>query len=64
MSGVKLRIIQITDVYTLANFPKVKSLIQEKRAEVEAEGGHCISVLTGDFLAPYLLSSFDKELTV
>lgn len=64
MSGVKLRIIQITDVYTLANFPKVKSLIQEKRAEVEAEGGRCISVLTGDFLAPYLLSSFDKELTV
>ena len=60
MSEVKLRIIQITDVYTLVNFPKVKSLINEKRAEIEAEGGQCISMLTGDFLAPYLLSSFDK----
>ena len=38
MSEVKLRIIQITDVYTLVNFPKVKSLINEKRAEIEAEG--------------------------
>ena len=60
MSEVKLRIVQITDVYTLANFPRVRSLIMEKRAEVEAEGGKCISMLTGDFLAPYLLSSFDK----
>ena len=64
MSEVKLRIIQITDVYTLVNFPKVKSLINEKRAQIEAEGGRCISMLTGDFLAPYLLSSFDKERNV
>ena len=56
----RLRILQITDVYTLQNFPRLKTLIAEKRAEVEAEGGRCISVLTGDFLAPYLLSSFDK----
>ena len=60
MSTAKLRIVQITDVYTLVNFPKLKTLVEEKKAEVEAEGGSCISLLTGDFLAPYLLSSFDK----
>ena len=60
MSTAKLRIVQITDVYTLVNFPKLKTLVEQKKAEVEAEGGKCISLLTGDFLAPYLLSSFDK----
>ena len=60
MSAAKLRIVQITDVYTLVNFPKLKTLVEEKKTEVEAEGGKCISLLTGDFLAPYLLSSFDK----
>ena len=60
MSAAKLRIVQITDVYTLVNFPKLKTLVAEKKAEVEADGGKCISLLTGDFLAPYLLSSFDK----
>ena len=59
-SKAQLRIIQITDVYTLENFPKLKTLIAEKTAEVEATGGKCISILTGDFLAPYLLSSLDK----
>ena len=56
----RIRIIQITDVYTLKNFPHVKTLISEKKAEVESIGGKTISILTGDFLAPYLLSSFDK----
>ena len=56
----RIRIIQITDVYTLKNFPHVKTLISEKKAEVESLGGKTISILTGDFLAPYLLSSFDK----
>ena len=59
-SRAQLRIIQITDVYTLVNFPQLKTLIKEKAAEVEATGGKCISMLTGDFLAPYLLSSLDK----
>jgi hypothetical protein len=58
-STARLRIVQITDVYTLVNFPSVKTLLDEKRAEVD-QGGKTISVLTGDFLAPYLLSSFDK----
>ena len=58
--AARLRIIQITDVYTLKNFPHVKTLINEKKAEIDALGGKTISMLTGDFLAPYLLSSFDK----
>ena len=56
----RLRIVQITDVYTLKNFPHLKTLLDEKRAEIDKLGGKTISMLTGDFLAPYLLSSFDK----
>jgi 2',3'-cyclic-nucleotide 2'-phosphodiesterase (5'-nucleotidase family) len=41
---------------TLNNFPHLKSLLEE----VRATNPHTISVLTGDFLAPYLLSSIDK----
>ena len=59
-SRAHIRIVQVTDIYTLANFPSLKTLIQEKKAEVEESGGMAISMLTGDFLAPYLLSSFDK----
>ena len=59
-SAARLRIIQITDVYKLDNFPNLKSLIKDKRMEQRILGGKTISVLTGDFLAPYLLSSFDK----
>ena len=58
--SARIRIIQITDVYTLKNFPNVKTLIDEKKAEIDKLGGKTISLLTGDFLAPYLLSSFDK----
>ena len=58
--AARIRIIQITDVYTLRNFPHLKTLINEKRAEIDALGGKTISILTGDFLAPYLLSSFHK----
>ena len=56
----RIRIVQITDVYTLKNFPHVKTLISEKKSEMDELGGKTISMLTGDFLAPYLLSSFDK----
>ena len=51
---------QVTDIYTLTNFPSLKTLIDEKRAEAESLGGRAISLLTGDFLAPYLLSSLDR----
>ena len=58
-----LRIIHVTDVYTLDNFPHLKTLIVEKREEFEQQYGPdavTISVLTGDFLMPYLLSAIDK----
>jgi len=58
-----LRIIHVTDVYTLDNFPHLKTLIVEKRDEFEKRYGPdavTISVLTGDFLMPYLLSAIDK----
>ncbi|CAE7252949.1 unnamed protein product [Symbiodinium natans] len=58
-----LRVLQITDVYMLENFPSMKTLIAEKEAELKAQyggGSRCITVLTGDFLAPYLLSSIDR----
>ena len=58
--SARLRIVQITDVYTLVNFPSLKTLIKQKKAEQDELGGKTISLLTGDFLAPYLLSSFDK----
>lgn len=54
-----IRIIHITDTYTLSNFPHVKSLLTAKREEFKAVGD-TITVHTGDFLAPYTLSSFDK----
>jgi 2',3'-cyclic-nucleotide 2'-phosphodiesterase (5'-nucleotidase family) len=60
MADLTLRIVNITDVYKLDNFPSLRTLIIEQRKEVEARGGKCVSVLTGDFLAPYLLSSLDK----
>lgn len=58
-----LRVIQVTDVYILDNFPSLRTLIQEKEADIKAQfggGSCCISMLTGDFLAPYLLSSIDR----
>ena len=58
--AARIRIIQITDVYTLENFPHLRTLIDVKKAEIDALGGKTISMLTGDFLAPYLLSSVDK----
>merc|ERR1719265_757434 len=52
-----LRVIHITDVYTLVNFPSLKTLIQQKTDEFP---GKTVTMLTGDFLAPSLLSSIDK----
>lgn len=54
-SPVTLRIIHITDVYTLENFPSLKNLIRDH----QQDGVTTISMLTGDFLMPYLLSSVD-----
>jgi len=59
-------VVQITDVYTLEEFPSLRTLIVDKRKELnEARGGitsgsKTVSVLTGDFLMPYLLSTVDR----
>ena len=50
---------QITDVYTLENFPYLTTLLAELRAS-RPPSHRVVSVLTGDFLAPYLLSSVDQ----
>lgn len=55
-TAAKLTIVQITDVYILDNFPHLRTFLQKKRAE----NPNTISMLTGDFLAPYLLSSLDN----
>ena len=55
-----IQLIQVTDVYTLENFPSLSTLIAEKRKENSAHGP-TVSMLTGDFLAPYLLASLDKR---
>ena len=54
----RLTVIQITDVYTLEHLASVKTLIEETRAK--SKGAKVISIMTGDFLAPYLLSSVDR----
>lgn len=54
----RLTLVQITDVYTLDNFPSLKTMLNEVRSS--QEGGKVVSLLSGDFLAPYLLSSIDR----
>lgn len=53
---VRLTVIHITDVYTLENFPSLCNLIREAKAR----NPNTFSVLSGDFLAPYLLSQIDE----
>jgi 2',3'-cyclic-nucleotide 2'-phosphodiesterase (5'-nucleotidase family) len=57
-SQVKLTIVQVTDVYTLQNFASLRTLLKE--AKEKSAPSPVVSVLTGDFLAPYLLSSVDR----
>lgn len=65
-TAATLHVIQITDVYKLDNFPSLRTMIQNKRLDLHAKrggpmgGSKTISMLTGDFLAPYLLASIDK----
>ena len=54
----KLTIVQITDVYTLENFASIKTMLKQTR-DMSGDS-KVVSVLTGDFLAPYLLSSVDQ----
>eukprot|EP00980_Cylindrotheca_fusiformis_P008587 scaffold1823_cov108-Cylindrotheca_fusiformis.AAC.8 len=55
--GVWLRIIQINDVYELDNFPNFKTLVDEKK---KCGAGKTLVILSGDFVAPSLLSGLDK----
>ncbi len=55
-TAARLTVVQVTDVYTLENFPRLKTLLRD----VRETNPTTISMLTGDFLAPYLLSSIDK----
>jgi len=62
-TSATLRVVHVTDVYILDNFPHLRNLILQKRAELNAAHGvdsKTISMLSGDFLMPYLLSSVDK----
>eukprot|EP00545_Synedropsis_sp_CCMP1620_P013291 CAMPEP_0119009982 /NCGR_PEP_ID=MMETSP1176-20130426/4715_1 /TAXON_ID=265551 /ORGANISM="Synedropsis recta cf, Strain CCMP1620" /LENGTH=588 /DNA_ID=CAMNT_0006962567 /DNA_START=58 /DNA_END=1821 /DNA_ORIENTATION=- len=54
----KLTVVQITDVYTLDNFASVRTMLQDIREQCQSS--NVISLCTGDFLAPYLLSSVDR----
>ena len=54
----RLTIIQITDTYTLEHLASVKTLQADIRAK--STGSKVVSMMTGDFLAPYLLSSVDR----
>ena len=56
-SPVTLRIVNITDVYMLDNFPSLRTLIKEQTAG--NKNGPTVSLLSGDFLSPYILSSYD-----
>ena len=53
----RLIIIQVTDVYTLENFAHFKTLVEDVRRR--SPGAKVVSMLTGDFLSPYLLSTVD-----
>jgi 2',3'-cyclic-nucleotide 2'-phosphodiesterase (5'-nucleotidase family) len=55
-----LRIINVTDTYKLENFPSLTTLISEKTSEAAKNGFTTKSIMTGDFLAPYLLSAYDE----
>jgi len=56
-NGVWLRIIQINDVYELDNFPHFKNLVDEKS---NCDAGMVLVILSGDFIAPSLLSGLDR----
>ena len=57
----KLIIVQITDVYTLDNFASLKTFLNHLRAAHKDHSNvKVVSMLTGDFLSPYLLSSIDR----
>jgi 5'-nucleotidase len=57
MQGPRLRIVQINDVYTLENLPRLATLIRRQAEDDPVDAS--IAVVAGDFLAPSILSSLD-----
>jgi len=57
-SESRLIVLAITDVYTLQNLASFKTLVEQTREQYP--GAKVISMLTGDFLSPYLLSAIDQ----
>jgi len=56
--GPTVRIIAIGDVYSLANLPRLRTLVDHHRATAPAD--LFLVVLAGDFVAPSILSSLDS----
>jgi 2',3'-cyclic-nucleotide 2'-phosphodiesterase (5'-nucleotidase family) len=57
MRGPSLRVVQINDVYTLENLPRLRTLVARAAAEDPADA--LLVVVAGDFLGPSILSSLD-----
>ena len=55
--AIVLRIVSVNDVYSLANLPKLKTLLTEMAAK--GEPADCVA-LAGDFVSPSTLSSLDS----
>lgn len=55
--GTYLRILSINDVYDIANYPYVETVIQSLKQT--AEDGVVVACLSGDFLSPCLITSLD-----
>eukprot|EP00977_Amphora_coffeiformis_P021468 scaffold9369_cov182-Amphora_coffeaeformis.AAC.13 len=61
MASLWIRIISISDVYELINFPSLATLAKEHKQDKDgAEPGAFLFFLAGDFVGPSLLSSLDK----
>ncbi|MFO0685976.1 MAG: 5'-nucleotidase C-terminal domain-containing protein [Sandaracinus sp.] len=58
MSAARLRIVAINDVYVLTHLPRLATLIHTLRTSDPADA--LLVTLSGDFLAPSLLSSLDQ----
>jgi 2',3'-cyclic-nucleotide 2'-phosphodiesterase (5'-nucleotidase family) len=56
----RLIVLHITDVYTLQHLASFKTLVEETKKRHSKGGVKVVSILTGDFLSPYLLSSVDR----
>lgn len=58
MSGPRLRIVAVNDVYLLDNLPRLHGLIEHYRTHDPAD--RLLITMAGDFVAPSLLSSLDS----